>query len=121
MLGEQFLVGRHDRLARGQCTEDEASRRLDPADQLDDDVDVGIGDHIVDPGRQDAGREGDGAGRRDVQIGDLAEAQRSAESVRDEAGVLHQEPGGPGPDRPEADDPDADRLHHVTLLRAFSR
>ena len=43
--GEQLLVGGDDRLAAHQRLDDQRAGRLDAADDLDDDVDVGIADH----------------------------------------------------------------------------
>ena len=43
-VGEQLLVGGDDGLARLQRVEDQRACRLDAADDLDDDVDVGIAD-----------------------------------------------------------------------------
>ena len=44
VVGEQRLVGRHHVLAGGQRAQDEGARRLEAADQLDHDVDGGIGE-----------------------------------------------------------------------------
>ena len=43
--GEQLLVAGDHRLARLEGGEDQLAGRLDAADDLDDDVDVGVGDH----------------------------------------------------------------------------
>ena len=46
-VGEQLLVGGDDRLAAGERGGDQLAGRLDAADDLDDEVDVGVGDDGV--------------------------------------------------------------------------
>ena len=46
-VGEQLLVRRDDRLAAGERGGDQLAGRLDAADHLDDEVDVGVGDDVV--------------------------------------------------------------------------
>ena len=58
-VGEQLLVGRHDRLAAGQRRGDQLAGRLDAADHLDDEVDLGIDDDVVDVAGQHAWRKVD--------------------------------------------------------------
>jgi hypothetical protein len=65
-VGEQLLVGGDDRLAVGECLEDQPARRLDPADRLDDQIDVGIADHAVHVPGQHALGDLDVARRRQV-------------------------------------------------------
>ena len=60
--GEQLLVGGDDRLARLQGGEDEGAGRLDAADDLDDQVDVGVGDDAGGVVGEHAGGEGRPAG-----------------------------------------------------------
>ena len=43
-VGQQLLVGGDDRLAGLERVEDQLAGRLDAADDLDDDVDVGVVD-----------------------------------------------------------------------------
>ena len=51
-VGEQLLVRRDDRLAGGEGGRDQLAGRLDAADDLDDEVDVGVGDDVVGIARQ---------------------------------------------------------------------
>ena len=44
-IGEEFLVGCDDRFTVCQCSQNQFTCRLDAADRLDDDVDVGVNDN----------------------------------------------------------------------------
>ena len=48
IFAEEFLIGGDDRLAAVQRREDKALGGLDAADDLDDDIHVGIADHLGD-------------------------------------------------------------------------
>src|SRR5690606_36848029 len=45
--GHQLLVGGHDRLSGVQGAQDEGAGRFHPTHQLDDQPDVGVGDHLL--------------------------------------------------------------------------
>ena len=46
-VGQQFLVAGDHGLAGPQRGGDQLAGGLDPADDLDDEIDVGVGDHLV--------------------------------------------------------------------------
>jgi hypothetical protein len=64
-MGDDRLVRRHDRLACPERRVDQRARRLDAAHELDDDVDLRVGDEV-------RGRIGQQP-RRDALSADLAE------------------------------------------------
>ena len=64
-VGEQLLVGGHDRLACPQRRDDQLARRLDATDHLDDEVDVGVDDDTVRVAGEDA------IGELDVTLADM--------------------------------------------------
>ena len=72
VLREELLVGRHDRLAGREGGELERARRLDAADQLDHDVDLGVVHEIGELGRR-AHAGGTSAGAR-ARVADGAQA-----------------------------------------------
>ena len=61
VLGEQLLVAGDDRLARLEGGEDQVAGGLDAADELDDEVDVGVVDDRAGVVGEPVGREGDRA------------------------------------------------------------
>ena len=69
-VGEQLLVRRDDGLAGGERGRDQLAGRLDAADDLDDEVDVGVVDDVVGVAGQDARTELDVAVARQVAHGD---------------------------------------------------
>ena len=69
-VGQQLLVGGDDRLAGGQRRGDQLAGRLDAADDLDDEVDVRIGDDVVGVAGEHAGRQVDVAVAGEVAHGD---------------------------------------------------
>ena len=74
VLGDELLVRGHDRLPGPQRREDVLARRLDPADQLDDQV--GFREDPVEvplAATQHAGDLGTAAGRRDHGLGPLGQ------------------------------------------------
>ena len=111
--GEQRLVGGDDVLAVGDRLQDERPRRLDTADQLDDDVDVRmrkderrvIGQ--VDAG--DAARQLAGAGQRLFR--DPRDADRPTRAARDFLFVAAEHGPGAEPDRAEPEEADLQRFH----------
>ncbi len=70
-VGEQLLVRGDDGLAGLQRLDDQLAGGLDPADHLDDDVDVGVADDRVRVVGEDARRQGDVALSREVPDRDL--------------------------------------------------
>ncbi len=107
-VGQQFLVGGDDRLAGLQSLEDQAPGRLDAADDLDDHVDVGIADHGVGIGRQQAHRDrgrplpGQAAHRHRGQF------EPQAGAGLDGGRILDQELGQGSADVAAAEEADAD-------------
>ena len=69
------------------AVEDERARRLDPADHLDDDVDVGIGDDALGVVGEHAGRERDVALLGEVLHRDARDLEAHARPARDQVGV----------------------------------
>ena len=104
--GEQSLVRRHDVLAATDRLEHEAPRRLVAADELQHDVDVGIG-------QQAAGipRQPDAAGRNatlrvEIEVGDGRHDDRPSRAPCDLRPMRAQQLHHPGADRAKADQPD---------------
>ena len=93
-VGEQLLVGGHDRLAGPQRGHDQPARRLDPTDHLDHEVDVGIDDDAVRVAGEDAVGELDIALARHVADRDPRDLEPHAGSRLDRLGLpadeLHQ-------------------------------
>ena len=85
VAGEQRLVRGDHVLAVGDRLQDERSRRLDAADQLDDDVDVGVREHDRGIGGEvDAGRTARQLARAlDRALGDPGDPDRPPRAPRD--------------------------------------
>ncbi len=78
VLGEQLLVAGDDRLARLEGGEDQVPRRLDAADELDDQVDVGVVDDRAGIIGEAIGGEGDGSPLGEVAHGDAGDVEVKA-------------------------------------------
>ena len=109
-VGQQLLVRGDDRLAAGQRGGDQLAGRLDAADDLDDDVDVGIGDDVVGVAGQHAGRQVDVTVARQVADGDAGDLELHARAGLDLLGLGGDQPDERGTDVAAAEDPDADLL-----------
>ena len=72
----QLLVGGHHRFARVERLLDPRARRLESADQLDDDVDFGREEVFEPLGPTDIGRDPVDAFARDVPVADVGEPKR---------------------------------------------
>ena len=74
-VGEQFLVAGDDRLAGRQRSRDQFACRLDAADHLDHEIDVGIGDHGQRVAGENALGERDAPVARQVADGDAPDLE----------------------------------------------
>ena len=113
VVREQRLVGGDDVLAVGDRVEHELSRRLDAADQLADDVDVGMAhDHGRVVGQVDAGDAPRGLARAvERPRGDPADDDRPAGAALDLLLVPAQHVPGAAADGAEAEQADVDGFH----------
>ena len=110
-VGQQLLVRRDDRLAGGEGGGDQLAGGFDPADHLDDDVDVRVGDDVVGVPGQHAGRQLDVAVPGDVAHGDPGDLEAHAGAGLDLLGL-----GVDQPDERAAHVPAAEHSHpHVTI------
>ena len=105
---QDLLVGRHHRLAGRERRQDQFLRRLRPPEELEHDVDVGVGDDRGEVGREDVARERDVA--RPVGVADRHAGHREADrgAHRDVITVLAEHPDdrrshGPAPEHPDPD------------------
>ncbi len=101
VLGEQLLVGRDDMLAGLQRSEHVFARRLDPADQLDDQV----------RGLEDLGEIAFAGGER------LAQHRQTTGEPLDVLGTLSQQRGEGRADGAEAEQADIER--HGGIAKAI--
>ncbi len=120
-VGEELLVGRHDGLAGLERLGDERACRLDPADHLDDDVDVGVGDDGLAVLREPVRRERHVSLAPRVTHGDTGHLEVHARPLLDELGVLLQQTHQRRADVPAAEQADPHGLvmhrvcHHASL------
>ncbi len=119
VLREELLVGGHHRLAGGEGGELDGARRLDAADQLDDDVDGGVGDELGEVGRDVHARRHLGAalGR---QLADRAQAHVLAGRQADLVGAFVQQPPDAGAYRAVPHKSDADLVHRCPFVSAVT-
>ena len=108
-VGEQLLVGRHDRLAGPQRRDDQPPRRLDPTDHLDHEVDVGVDDDAVCVAGEDAIGELDIALSRHVADRDPRDLEPHTGSRLDRIGLPRDELHQRGADVAAAEHTDPDR------------
>ena len=118
-VGEQLLVGRDDRLAAGEGGGDQLAGRLDAADHLDDEVDVGVGDDVVGVAGEDAGGELDVAVAGEVAHGDPGDLEAHAGAGLDLLGLLGDQADERAADVAAAEHADADvsTVHTAQRLR----
>ena len=102
MPREQRLVGRDDVLAARDRFQRKRIRRLIPTDQLDDDVDVGIANHIVEIRRYRDFRPHDRARLVDVAHRDRRDFDSAAGTPRDLVLIALQDFVGSAPYGAEA-------------------
>ena len=108
LLRHELLIRRHDVLAAVQSREDQIARRIRPADDLDDDGDIGI----VEDGEW-IGRDRDVAGLARlfrVADGRRHELHGAARRGVDAPRAVGERAPDRGPDRAEAKEPDAERF-----------
>ena len=109
-VGEQLLVGGDDRLAVLQRRGDQLACRFDPADHLDDDVDVGVAHDGVRVAGEHRLGDRHVAVAREVAHGDLGDLEPDPGALLDLVGLLADErhqrgadvaaPEYPEPNRP---------------------
>ena len=92
--------------------DDERPGRLDAADDLDDDVDVGIADHALGVVGEAVRREREPAVFREVADRDPRDLERHAGARLDHVGVIVDEPHERAPHVPAAEDPDPNPFLH---------
>ena len=120
-VGEELLVGRHDGLPGLERLGDERACRLDPADHLDDDVDVGVGDDGLAVLREPVRRERHVSLAARVAHGDTGHFEVHARALLDQLGVLLQQTNQRRADVPAAEQADPHGLvmhrvcHHASL------
>ena len=115
--GEQRLVGGDDVLAACDGVEHVGARRLLAADELEDDVDLGIGDHRLRIGGDQRGRDVDEARLLGLAHGDAADGDgRAAQTLTDRFGVIGQELDDARADVAEAQEADGNRTHDRRTL-----
>ena len=110
-VGEQLLVGRDHRLAAGESCRDQLACGLDAADDLDDEVDVGIRDDAIRVAGEHAGAELDVALTRQVAHGDAGDVEAEPGAGLDLLGLVADEPDEGGADVAAPEDTDADLAH----------
>jgi hypothetical protein len=109
---EQRLVCGNHMLAVGNRLQDERPRRLDPADELNDDVDVGMREDR----RRIARHAHTGGASHELArslrrlVGDLRDADRPPGTPRDLLGVARKHGPRPEPDRADPEQADLERL-----------
>ena len=107
-VGEQLLVGGHHRLARLQGGEHQLPGRLDAAHDLDDDVDVGIGDDRPGVVGEHVGGQLDVAAAGRVPDGDTGDLEVEPGARRDGGPLAGHEGDERGADGAAAEHADAD-------------
>ncbi len=114
-MREKGLVGRDHVLARVEGLENEGSRRLEPAHQLDDDLHRGIAEHL---GRvADEGEVSDVkafSGARSVGVRDGVKAQPAARALLHLGAMGLEDLDHTASDRTEAEKADLDLVHGGT-------
>jgi len=112
---EQLLVGHDDGLVAFERGQDQRPGGFEPADQLADDVDVGIVDHghrVLDEHRR---REPDVPGLRGVADGHPAHLEPASRTALDVVAMAFEQPDDRGADGAAAQHPDPkDPLAHLT-------
>ena len=86
-LGQQGLVGGDDVLAALQRELGELERLRGAADELDDDVEVGVGDELAPVGRGELGGHADLLGALGAADGDLVDANLRAGALAQQVGL----------------------------------
>ena len=84
---------------------------VDAADQLGDDLDGRIAQHLLQIGRQQLARQVDGPRLVGIADHDAAQHQRPAGAGRQPVGLFQQQPGHAAADRAAANQGDAERFH----------
>ena len=121
-VGQQFLVGRDDRLAGTQRGGDQLAGGLDTSDDLDDQIDVGVGDHLVGVTCQQSGIDVDVPLTRHVADRDPGDLELHAGAGFDDLGLLGHQADERGADVAAAQHPDANlRRTHEREVRASTR
>ena len=111
MLGQERLVGRDDVLARRQRGEHIVECRLGSAHRLDNDVDVGVVDHLRHIRRQPDAVQAAVTRLFQVAHGRPGPANSAAGPAGDPVGVLGQEASHTGSHGSQADHADGDVFH----------
>ena len=96
VLGEQRLVRRHDHFPAVDRFEDHLARFLDPAHQLDNNIDRGILEEQAPVGHHLVHRQRHGALARRVALGDLAHDQVATQPLAQQGAVLPEVDVNPG-------------------------
>ena len=109
--GQQRLVGRHHRLAGLHRGQDQRARRLDAADDLDDDVDVVARGQRHRVGREQARPGGHATFSPRTAHRDPGQLQRRADPGGQVVRLLAQEPDHLRPDVPAAQEGHLERFH----------
>ena len=110
---EQLLVRGDNRLAVLECREDQLARRLDAADDLDDEVDRRILDDFRGVAGEQALGDRHGALTRQVAHGDTCDLEAQARASLDGSRALFDEPDERAADVATTEDADADGLAHA--------
>ncbi len=111
VVGQQLLVGGDDRLAGSERSEHQRAGRFDATDDLDDDVDVGIGDDGRCVGGVDAEVDVDAPVAGGAVHGDAADGEVDAGARGDLGALLGQQRDERGADIAATKETDAYRCH----------
>ena len=83
MVGEELLVPGDDRFAGLECVKDELACRLDAADDLDHEIDIGVVHDRCGVGREQRLVDGDWTILRDRAHGDAGDLEVEPGALRD--------------------------------------
>ena len=114
MKGNQGLVRGHHVLAVGDGVEDERAGRLVAAEELHDDVDVGVSHHLGRVGAQPGIAQSELPGPVQVRRGRVPDLDPAPRPAGDLVGVAPEHHDRSAADRAEAEQPHAHGLHGAT-------
>ena len=118
VVGEQGLVGRDHVLARGEGAQDEGPRRLEPADELDDDLDGRVVEDLPGVGDEVQAREVDPLALADeVGVGDRCQGEPAVGPLLHLGAVRVEDLDDARADRTESEKADPDLVHRECGVR----
>ena len=121
VMGEQRLVGRDHMLAGTECCLHRLlGDALLAADQLDEDVDLGIAGELDRIGDEAKAGNVDVAILVPIERGDGHDLDRPPNALAKVGAALGKEPQDPASDRAEPGEPEFQRLRHVRIRASSS-